>query len=71
MSTADGSTANGSFTFSFIIMRTLLIATGVSLLASFAAAQSQPQLNLMPMPASVQVKTGQLVVDPSFTVGIS
>jgi len=25
----------------------------------------------MPMPASVQMKTGQLVIDPSFTVGIS
>jgi hexosaminidase len=29
------------------------------------------QLSLMPMPASVQLKTGQLVVDSSFSVGIS
>jgi hexosaminidase len=27
-------------------------------------------LSLMPMPANVQMKTGQFVVDPSFTVGI-
>jgi len=37
---------------------------------SFSAAEPRP-LNLMPMPASVQIKTGQLVIDPSFSAGIS
>jgi len=37
---------------------------------SLSAAQTRP-LSLMPMPASVQTKTGQLVIDPSFTVGIT
>jgi len=36
---------------------------------SSSSAQTRP-LSLMPMPASVQMKTGQLVIDPSFTVGI-
>ena len=37
---------------------------------SFSVAETR-QLSLMPMPASVQMKTGRLVIDPSFTVGIS
>jgi hexosaminidase len=37
---------------------------------SFSAAEPR-QLSLMPMPASVRTKTGQLVIDPSFSVGIS
>ena len=37
---------------------------------SFSAAESRP-LSLMPLPANVDMKTGQLVIDPSFTVGIS
>jgi len=41
-----------------------------SVLMSSSAAEQQ-QLNLMPMPASVQMQTGQLVIDPSFSVGIS
>jgi len=36
---------------------------------SFSVAETR-QLSLMPMPASVQMKTGQLVIDPTFTVGI-
>jgi hexosaminidase len=40
-----------------------------SVLMSSSAAQPR-QLNLMPMPSSVQTKTGQLVIDTSFTVGI-
>lgn len=49
-------------------MRTLFHALVFLFLASFAAAQSQPQLNLMPMPASVQPASGQLVINPSFSV---
>jgi len=41
-----------------------------SVLMSSSAAEPQ-QLNLMPMPVSVQMQTGQLVIDPSFSVGIS
>ena len=36
---------------------------------SLSAAETRP-LSLMPMPASVQMKTGLFVIDPSFTVGI-
>jgi hexosaminidase len=68
MSPTDRSSANGRFTFFCRIMRTLLTVTGVSLLASFAVAQGQPQLNLMPMPASVQAGTGQLAISQSFSV---
>jgi hexosaminidase len=35
----------------------------------FAAAQTQPQLNLMPMPASVQASAGQLPITQAFSVG--
>ena len=36
-----------------------------------AVAQSQPHLNLMPMPASVQTGTGQLPINQSFSVAVS
>ena len=39
-------------------------------LASVSFADENRLLNLMPMPANVQMKTGQLLVDPSFSVGI-
>ena len=52
-------------------MRAILAILMVcAVLVSSSAAQSQ-QVSLMPMPASMQVKTGQLVVDPSFSVGIN
>ena len=41
-----------------------------SVFAASSAAEPR-RLSLMPMPASVQAKTGQLVVDSSFSVGIS
>ncbi|MGA8493151.1 MAG: family 20 glycosylhydrolase [Terriglobales bacterium] len=41
-----------------------------SVFVSHSAAEPR-QLNLMPMPASMQMQTGQLVIDPSFSVGIS
>jgi hexosaminidase len=40
-------------------------------LVSFAAAQSQPQLNLMPLPASVQLSSGQLSINQAFSVSIT
>jgi hexosaminidase len=51
-------------------MRTLLIATGIFLLATLATAQTQPQLNLMPMPSKVQLETGQLPIDRTFSVSV-
>ena len=51
-------------------MRTIFAVLMLTVFVSFSAAQPQ-QLNLMPMPASVQTKAGQLVVDSSFSVGIS
>jgi hexosaminidase len=42
-----------------------------SLLSWFCVAQSQPQLNLMPMPASVQTGTGQLLITQSFSVALN
>src|SRR5438309_84176 len=36
-----------------------------------SSAQSQPQLPLMPMPASVQQGSGQLIVTQSFSVAVS
>jgi hexosaminidase len=51
-------------------MRTLFFSFGV-LFVSFSAAQSQPQLNLMPMPAGVQLGTGQLMITQSFSVAVT
>ena len=41
------------------------------ILSSFALSQSQPQLNLMPMPANVQQGNGVLPVVQSFSVSIT
>jgi hexosaminidase len=51
-----------------IPMLAVLMFQGVS--AQPAQAQVPGQLNLMPVPASVHIGTGQLVVDSSFSVGI-
>jgi hexosaminidase len=40
-------------------------------LLSVAAAQTSTQLNLMPMPANVQVGAGQLAITQSFSVAVS
>jgi hexosaminidase len=52
-------------------MRTLMIVIAALLLTSFAAAQSPRELNLMPMPASVQAGTGQMPILPSFSVAVT
>ncbi|MGA7931074.1 MAG: family 20 glycosylhydrolase [Candidatus Sulfotelmatobacter sp.] len=55
-------------------MTTLLGSTVLMLalfLVPFASAQDQPQLNLMPMPASVQLGTGQLPINHSFSVAVT
>ncbi len=43
----------------------------ISFLPFSAGAQSQSQLNLMPMPASVQPGSGQLPITPSFSVAVT
>jgi len=48
----------------------LVILILCSVFVSSSVAEPRP-LSLMPMPAKVQLKTGQLVIDDSFTVGIS
>jgi hexosaminidase len=55
-------------------MTTLLGSTVLMLalfLVPFASAQTQLQLNLMPMPASVQPGTGQLPINQSFSVAVT
>ncbi|MGB9205553.1 MAG: family 20 glycosylhydrolase [Terriglobales bacterium] len=49
-------------------MRTLQFLLSVLFFSFFAMAQIPSSLNLMPVPAKVQVGTGQLVVDQAFTV---
>src|ERR1700757_431140 len=50
----------------------LLISLFLCLFA-FAAgrAQTTPELDVMPMPAKVQMGSGQFLVDQSFTIGIA
>jgi hexosaminidase len=43
----------------------------MSFLPPFVSAQAQPQLNLMPMPSTVQPGSGQLLIDPSFSVAVT
>ena len=51
-------------------MRILMILVAIFPLGLLAAAQ-QPQFNLMPMPASVQPGTGQLLITRSFSVTVT
>jgi len=43
----------------------------LAIFSSVTFAQSQPQINLMPMPASVQMGSGQLAITQSFSVAVS
>jgi hexosaminidase len=57
-------------------MRNLLVVTGFFLLTILATAQSQPQpsvmpINVMPMPASVQMGSGAMPIDRSFSVQVT
>ena len=49
-------------------MRTLLISQAFLLIAISAAAQTERQPNLVPMPSSVQLGAGQLRIDQSFSI---
>jgi hexosaminidase len=48
-----------------------MIGFALLLCAANAAAQEQPRLNLMPMPANVQSGTGSLRIDSSFSVALT
>ena len=52
-------------------MRNLLIATAFFSSSFFGTAQAQSPLNLMPIPASVQIGSGQLPITQSFSVAVS
>lgn len=52
-------------------MQKLIVANVVIFLATFALAQSQPQLPLMPLPTTMQPGTGQLAITQSFSVTIT
>lgn len=52
-------------------MRTLTIFLAIILTTFFSFAESQPQLALMPMPSSVEIGSGQLAVDRTFSVSIT
>lgn len=45
--------------------------TAFVLLAAIAAAQPQPQLNLMPMPSSIQLGSGHLAINQHFSIAIT
>src|SRR5215467_7480869 len=52
-------------------MRTHLPSIALLFASVLAIAQTQSQLNLMPMPSSVQLGSGQLLIDRSFSIAIS
>jgi hexosaminidase len=52
-------------------MRNSIIVCLSLFIVPFVAGQSQPQLNLMPMPASVQTGSGQLQIKQSFAVAVT
>src|SRR5579864_2615074 len=52
-------------------MQILNFVSGALLLTSFAFGQTQPQPNLMPWPSSVQLATGQLPIDRSFSLAVA
>ena len=52
-------------------MRTQFVFTATFFIVICAAAQTPPQLNLMPMPAGVQPGAGQLAITQSFSVTVS
>ena len=52
-------------------MRGLVVIVLCAMLAPIAEGQVKPALDLMPLPAHLQMGSGQLTVDPSFTVAFS
>ncbi len=54
-----------------MLFKTLSSLIAVLLLSVLSLAQSQPQLNLMPVPANVQQGSGQLAITQDFSVSVS
>src|SRR5215475_10999106 len=52
-------------------MRSLLSCQAFLLLAFSAVAQTNPHINLVPVPSSVQLGTGQLLINQSFSVAVT
>ncbi len=52
-------------------MRVIFVVLMLGSIVMSSSAAEPRQLNLMPMPASMQIQAGQLVIDASFSVGIS
>jgi len=52
-------------------MRTLALMSFLFVVTGLAVCQAQPQLNLMPLPASVQQASGMLPVTQSFSVNVT
>ncbi|MGZ4789327.1 MAG: beta-N-acetylhexosaminidase, partial [Terriglobales bacterium] len=52
-------------------MRLMLLALLCVFLCATVFAQNTPELDLMPLPAKVQLTSGQLIVDQNFTLGIA
>src|SRR5215472_2787844 len=52
-------------------MRSLMVAGVFFVLTTLALSQTQPQLDLMPLPASVQPGSGQLPITRSFSVAVA
>jgi hexosaminidase len=48
-----------------------LLVLGVLMISPLAKSQEQRPLNLMPIPSTVQIGTGRLLVDSSFSVGLT
>jgi len=53
------------------LMRNLFPAILLMLSATFAAAQSPPSIRVVPMPASVELGSGRLPIDRSFSVSVT
>lgn len=54
------------------MVRTILATlTLCAMFTSLSEAQGPQSLNLMPLPAKIQMASGQLVIDPSFSVSIT
>src|SRR5205814_9143256 len=52
-------------------MRMIFVALMLCSTLMTMAAQTQPTVNLMPLPANLRMGTGRLVIEPSFSVAIS
>ena len=51
-------------------MRSVRLAVLFAFLPFPVMAQTTPALDLMPIPSSVQIGSGQLLITPSFSVGL-